>query len=213
MSKIYKHKLFPKPQSNSYDELQIDMESISYITTPRYAKQICDIICDTMKSIDMDVSESTILDCTSGVGGDIISFGNVFKHVIAYELDEKRFGMMSNNVNVYNLSNVTTINDNCFDSMYNVNFADVVYIDPPWGGKNYKNKENLILSMTDSNGVDYRMCDIVNNIFASNMNVSVIVMKLPNNYNLKNLYMNTKDIITSMTLYELRKMKVIVILK
>lgn len=216
--KIDYSRLFPKPPSGNYSNLKIDETAMMYITTPSYANQIKSIILECVKNMSknnkLNLKMMTIADCTSGAGGDIISFSKLFLHVVAFEMDENRFDMLTNNIDVYNLNNVTTINDNCFSSLFNINFADIVYIDPPWGGKSYKNKNNLILKMKDKYDNEYSMSDIINKIFTNkNMITSMIILKLPNNYDLSNLYYNTIDTVREIVMYQLKKMKIVVIYK
>ena len=59
---------------------------------------------------------------------------------------------------------------------------DVIYIDPPWGGKNYKYKENINLYL--SNIPIYTIC---NNLKG---NFKYLVLKVPYNFNLKNFKNN-----------------------
>ena len=58
---------------------------------------------------------NSIIDCTSGVGGDTISLASIFKTVIGVEIDNIRFDMLNNNINTYNLNNIITYNDSCLN--------------------------------------------------------------------------------------------------
>src|SRR6185312_13890532 len=127
-----------------------------------------------------------------------ISFGKTFGGVISIELDIERYDFLKTNVNVYGLKNVQVINGNCIDIIPKIQNVDVIYIDPPWGGKFYKYKQNLRLSLED-----IPLETLVQNFFESN-NPHVIALKLPKNYDLEYMYevLSHKHTIT---LYELKK--------
>lgn len=214
-------KLFLEPPEKNYKRLQIDRESISYITTPHNAITISwilrsnltsDINSDTNFSKDgtnsVDLSNITVFDGTSGVGGDTIVFGHAFGNVIGCEMDQNRFKMLQNNVNVYDLNNVTVVNDDCLKLVFDLNYLDVVYLDPPWGGKDYKKEECLTLTMGDKS-----IESIINDLMdpeKSRSNLKLIVLKLPKNYDIKYLYYSTKHDNTTLLMYELEKMLIMV---
>jgi tRNA G10 N-methylase Trm11 len=201
-------KLFLEPPEKNYKNLQIDRESISYITTPHNAIIVSWILRSNLDGNDLH--KLTIFDGTSGVGGDTIVFGHVFGSVIGCELDKNRFSMLQNNINVYDLSNVIVMNDDCLKLMFDLNFLDIVYLDPPWGGKSYKKEDNLTLSIGDMS-----VETIVNDLLdpeKSRSELKLIVLKLPKNYDIKHLYDTTKNAKreTTLLMYELEKMLIMV---
>lgn len=202
--------LFLEPPNNSYDKLLIDRESVSYITTPHNALTITWIIRSNLQSTDgkEDLADITVLDGTSGVGGDVIAFGHVFGSVIGFEIDRDRFRMLNNNVKVYELENVTVINEDCLKVMFDLNFVDVFYLDPPWGGRNYKKQSNLTLSIGNMS-----VEQIVHKLLTSEgsrSNPKLIVLKLPKNYDLEKLYYKTKNPNYILLKYNLEKMMIMV---
>lgn len=205
-NKIFKDKLFPLPPSNSYHNIHIDHESIAYITTPYYTTTITNIIRANIPS-NIIHNDITVFDGTACVGGDTIAFGNIFGTVISVEIDKKRFDMLKNNIEEYGLYNVVPINDNCISILKKINFIDIVYLDPPWGGKNYKSVDNIRLSISDTY-IDIIINDIVNNNIRAK--VKLIVLKLPKNYNIKQLYDLTKNVNIQILQYVLQKMLIIV---
>lgn len=194
------------PPSNDYNNVHIDYESISYITTPYNTNIITNIIRSNI-SPNIMYNDITIFDGTACVGGDTIAFGNVFGTVISVEIDKKRFQMLLKNVDEYGLFNVMPINDNCLSILSKINFIDIVYLDPPWGGKNYKSSTDIRLSISNKY-IDEIINDIVNNVIRSK--VKLIVLKLPKNYNIKQLYELTKHDDIQILQYTLKKMLIIV---
>ena len=120
-------KLFLEPP-NKYDikRLMIDRESISYITTPHNAITIGWILISNLNP-DENIRGLTVFDATAGAGGDTIAFGQRFGKVIGCELDEKRFNMLKNNVDVYDLSNITVVNENCLNLIFQLNYLDIIF--------------------------------------------------------------------------------------
>ena len=204
--KIFKDKLFPLPPNKSYQNIHIDYESVSYITTPHNTTIITNIIRANIPS-RIIYNNITIFDGTACVGGDTIAFGNIFGSVISVEIDKKRFVMLKNNIKTYNLYNVIPINDNCLYVLKKINFIDIVYLDPPWGGKNYKSSDNIRLSISNIY-IDTIINDITNNNIHAR--VKLIVLKLPKNYNIKQLYDLTKKDNIQILLYTLKKMLIVV---
>lgn len=201
---IYMNKLFPLPPNNNYNSLQIDEESIYFVTNPYDTEIIIKIIKNNMKDLD----NCCIFDATACVGGDTISFGKNFKSVISTEINKKRFDMLKNNLLVYELYNVIPVNCSFLDIITKINFIDVVYIDPPWGGSSYKQKTNIRLNI-DNVFID----DIINRLFDKkicNSNIKMVVLKIPKNYDIKTLYYNTKNNNIDMLKYDLKKMMIVI---
>jgi 16S rRNA G966 N2-methylase RsmD len=207
--KIIKNKLFPCPPDNNYENLMIDMESTSYVSTPYVSSVITGII-ESLIPGHIALDKLTIFDGTACVGGDTIALGRTFGSVIAAEIDETRYNMLVNNLNEFKLWNVIPINDDSLNLLYKINFIDVMYFDPPWGGKIYKYKNNLRLKIGDM-----YLDQIVNHVFDGKVksDVKMIVLKLPKNYNLYELYKKTNKSFITMYLYELNKMLIVVFKK
>ena len=204
--KLILNKLFPCPPNNNYNNLMIDDETVSYITTPYNSDIIVGII-DSLIPKYILRNDIRILDGTACVGGDSISFGKIFGSVISSEINIKRYKMLMNNLNVFQLFNVIPINDDFINIIKRINYIDIVYLDPPWGGKNYKYKHNLRLHLSN-----IYIDDIVNMIFDKNT-IKMIVLKLPKNYDFYNLYKLTKKPDITIIMYELQKMMIIVFTK
>ena len=155
----------------------------------------------------------TIFDGTSGVGGDLIAFAKDFDYVVGCELDNIRYKMLVNNVKIFDLEDKTTlINDDCLKIIYDLNFINIVYLDPPWGGKSYKQEKNLTLNIGETS-IDSIINNLVNpNISKSFINnkLKLIVLKLPKNYDIEHLYYSTKHHCLTLLMYKLEKMLIMV---
>ncbi|VBB18012.1 putative RNA methylase [Yasminevirus sp. GU-2018] len=206
--RVMYNKLFPLPPSKSYNNLMIDDEAVSFITTPANSETITAIIDSHIPDYVMR-SDITILDGTACVGGDSIAFGKNFGSVIASEIDEKRHYMLTNNLKEYELYNVVPVNTDCLKILKRVNFINIMYFDPPWGGKQYKEGTNLRLSIGDFY-VDELIDIVFDETKQPRSDVQMVVLKLPKNYDLYTLYNNTKHRDITLYLYDLPKMYVVV---
>lgn len=212
--KIILNILFPLPPSKTYNNLQIDDESVSYITTPGNSDIIASII-DSQIPRHIQRTDVNILDATACVGGDSISFGKMFGTVVSTEIDSKRYSMLVNNLKEFELANVIPINEDCMKAYRRLNFLDIIYFDPPWGGRSYRYEKDLHLTLGD-----VPIEDVINTIFNSDpsekmirSDIKMVVLKLPKNYDICYLYNSTKRVDTTMFMYDLPKMIVVVIKK
>jgi len=189
------------------EKLKIDKESICYISLREHAEQISIIITTHLIKAHIDPTTAIITDATAGVGGNTVSFGTHFLTVNAIEIDPLRASYLTNNVNVYSLRNVKIYNGDCTDMLKRIDNHNVVFIDPPWGGKAYKDHAALRLSLSD-----YSLEELCNMLLDKDKVKKVpdlIVLKLPTNYDIKHLYDSVKG--RSIYFYNLEKMHIIVI--
>jgi len=189
-------------------KLKIDDDSIHYISIREYADKITDIIKFYLSELDIDPDDATITDATAGVGGNTISFGMNFKKVNAIELDEQRSKYLVNNIDIYDLTNIDIYNDDSTKVLTKLDNHDVVFLDPPWGGKTYKNHEFLRLHLSD---VSIEMlCNGMMNKEWMKKCPAIIVYKLPINYDIKYFF---EHVNSSLIYYHnLKKMSLIVII-
>jgi predicted RNA methylase len=121
----------------------------------------------------------TILDGTGNIGGDTILFGLNFYTVHSIELDPDNFKALTHNVNLYKLKNVH-LHEGDTTELYKDYPSDILYLDPPWGGPDYKEKKELDLWL-GSHRLDIFLRDSVLSKEAL-WKPQWIVLKLPFNY-------------------------------
>jgi 16S rRNA G966 N2-methylase RsmD len=159
------------PSNN--DKILIDDVGKYSISKPDKANLIVQII----KKI-MNTTNLTITDGTACIGGDTLAFSETFDHVNSVELDKTRYDYLKHNMDVFGRKNITFYNDS-YINLYDKLKQDVIYLDPPWGGPDYKNKKYVKLSL--GNVPLEELCkDIIDNKLCK-----LIVLKLPFNYDLK----------------------------
>jgi 16S rRNA G966 N2-methylase RsmD len=232
-------RIFPQMKIfTNYGKLKIDDDSFSYITIREIAELISKIISYHLLQFNINPQKSTIIDYTSGVGGNVLSFSKYFLHVHAIEISVIRAEYLKNNIDVYGYKNIHVINESAID--YNENSIvklnpNVIFIDPPWGGADYKNLDVLTLKLGD-----VAIEDLIKNIIEkfsiyynnflenikepnerikitlNNYNNKLIVLKLPKNYDIEYFYkyiknINSKYYLLRTYLYILNKMLIIVV--
>ena len=184
------NKFFPNTQ---LEKIQYDTEGLYSITHYKDADYISQII----KNNFSNKLYLKILDGTGGLGGNTISFAKYFNHVTSFEINKERYEMLKNNIKLYNLNNVNTINDDSIKYILdNNNDYDIYFFDPPWGGPSYKNKEKISLKISN-----YKLYELANYL-----NNKLLIYKLPLNYDL-NEFSNY-----NYKLYELYKYYIIILL-
>ncbi len=204
----YKYKIFPYIENrDSFKKLKIDRESLNYISTRNVADEITKIIKFFLLERNIDPKNMIITDMTAGVGGDTISFARNFKSVNAVEINKTRSEYLQNNINVFNLTNVRIYNDDCIKIISNIDDHNIIYIDPPWGGKHYKFFNNLRLTV--SNLSLETICLMLLNKNVMKKIPQFIVLKLPKNYDIYHIYDSLKNY--NVYLYDIKKMFIIII--
>ena len=150
-----------------------------------------------------DYKDITITDATAGIGGNTISFMSNYGKVNAVEINETRFNYLKNNVNLYftrdNL-NVEFFNQDYLE-IYKKLEQDIIFFDPPWGGKDYKSNDNINLFLSNNNIIS--ICNDLKDY------TNLIVIKVPKNFNIKKF---TSDVnYKFLHIHKLNKMYILVI--
>jgi len=183
--------------------LQMDSIGEYSITLPKEADQISFII----KELDLLKGKTnvTITDATAGIGGNTLSFSTFFDKVNAIELDNIRYNYLINNLSTFNATNVSVFNDDMLNILSKLH-QDIIFIDPPWGGKNYKRKNKIRLRISD------RILEQICNAILENKIANVLALKLPFNYDFEYLYSSINLEFISILKYEISPRIVLVIL-
>ena len=136
-----------------------------------------------------------IVDATTSLGGNFLSFHKFFNNLIGIEVNKIRFDKLKDNFSKviftqnkkkYISDDIILINDSFITHIkYILSLCEkyeksVIFIDPPCGGKEYKEYDYLLLGL---HGIPMHI--IVQYIKNKTSNTTII-LKLPNNY----LYMS-----------------------
>jgi predicted RNA methylase len=166
--------LFPRKEGIDLNKLQTTEEGLYSITRRRDGYRII----KTIQFAIQGLHELIVTDATGCIGGDTLNLALVAKQVHSIEMNEANFKALQNNVEVYGLTNVQL---HFGDSTKIFDWdTDILYIDPPWGGKDYKQHKILDLYMTDK-----RLDIWLEELLIRKRRPSYIILKLPANYNFK----------------------------
>jgi len=174
--------MFPEKNGIDYSLLKLTPEGEYSITRRIDGKRI-------LKRISFLVGntyDKHITDLTGNVGGDTILFGMNFLTVNSIEYNQENFDALKHNVATYELDNVR-LHFGDSTQIYNWQ-TDILYIDAPWGGPNYKEKEELDLYL----GTE-RVDSFVNYVLDQIWKPKYIFLKVPRNYNFKR-FENMKNV-------------------
>ena len=189
----------------------LNSELKTYSTPISDSKKIIKIIESFCADINKELKNLTIIDATGGGGGDSISFCKEFMNVISIEYNKETFEILKNNINCYNFTNIHIINDDSLKIIPKITHHDIIYIDPPWGGSDYKNHKKLNLEFGSL------PLEKVISIFFDEKEMAcipfIIVLKLPLNYNMEKMYNLLDPLDLQIHLYNLKKKNICVIKK
>lgn len=165
---------FPCPDREIKNIVSLDTDvknPISDLTIDEYKKW-------NNKSPDKKMSQLVITEMTAGVGGNVLNFAKYFKYVNAIEIDTVRYNYLRKNIELYEYNNVNCYNEDSVSLLIEKDDIgqDIIFFDPPWGGKDYKLHVNLRLKFGQ-----FSIENVCKILFQRSDN-KMIVMKLPNNY-------------------------------
>ena len=162
--------IFNNINNDIYKKLNFTSDSIYSSSKIKGSLKLIDIILKTTDN-NLDI---TITDGTANIGTDSIHMANIFKHVNAIEYIKVNYDALKKNIEVLNEKK----NMNSYSGDTNILIKDLeqdlIYIDAPWGGRNYKDHDKLKLYLGDVEILDF---------YLSNREKSkYFIFKVPYNY-------------------------------
>lgn len=162
---------FPYESSLNYKLLKITNIGLYSVAKPSLAEKICRIIRNDIKDTSV-----IITDALANVGGMTLVFAKYFKYVNACEIVKVHSEFLINNLKLYHLQNKVNVINNDYINIMKLLKQDVIFFDPPWGGKDYKLYNSIDLGINNVN-----IIDIINNLLD---NTRYIFIRVPYNYKL-----------------------------
>ena len=158
-----------------------------YSITKYYdAEWISNIIIDFLKIYNINTYNVNIIDATSGIGGNTISFSKYFLKVYSIEINNIHYNVLNSNLEALSINNVITYNNNFLDIIYDIkNKSNIFFFDPPWGGKIYKNYNYFNLKIGK-----LQLYTVINILYENNF--KYVILKAPFNLNISILHNNIK---------------------
>ena len=172
---------------NNNKTLQITDKGLYSITKSNDAIWITNLILKFIKNeTTLHPKNTTIIDSTSGIGGNSINFAKYFNKVNSVEINEIHYNVLKNNINALNIKNINIYHNN-FLNLINANklHGDIFFIDPPWGGKSYKSFKYFFLKIGK-----LPLINVLNILYENKF--KYVVLKAPYNLNISLLVGSTK---------------------
>ena len=172
----YAKLIFENLQLEQFNKLLFTDESIYSSSKVEGSKLLKKIIFENLKDENI-----TITDGTANIGTDSIYLSNYFKNINSVEISNINYQALTNNINVFKTNNIKPILGDILNEINNLH-QDVIYIDAPWGGRNYKKNDNMKLFLGNMEILDFYK-EFKNK-------AKIFVFKIPYNYNFEYLKNN-----------------------
>ena len=168
-------KLFPP--TTRPEELVMDHEAAWSISTPAMMKLIIDCIHEYVGS----TADFIIVDATANVGGSAIALAGVCREVIAVEISPNTFEMLKNNISLYDCADkIRPVLGNYLEIGAEMK-CDLVFVDPPWGGVDYRTEKKNSLFLLDGAGRQVSMEELAKEV-VSKTGARWLAIKAPGGY-------------------------------
>jgi adenine-specific DNA methylase len=155
-------------ENSDMKRLKLDTTSLYSITPYKYSVIIPKLIKEHTGTGDI-----IITDACACIGADTITFCKNFKKINAIELCPDRFGFLKENLELFGFKNYRLYNN---DALKIIKFLkqDLIYLDMPWSGRDYKNFKEIDLYLSGLRS--YEICNLLKDY------TKYIVLKVPNNF-------------------------------
>jgi len=160
-------------------QLQAD-EVALYSITPANDANTMSVLCANLPGMRDLGRKPVITDGCACVGGNVLSFAlsGLFANVNAVELDRSRASMLEHNVSVIRARAETPVNifTGSYTELLHTLSQDIVFLDPPWGGPEYKQQKTVNLFLGEKH-----LADVVHDLH-SDSQTKYVVWKAPTNF-------------------------------
>jgi len=180
-SSRFDERLLTEETSIDFRKFHTNEESQYSSLLPKHVKQVEIVFKNWFNVIKKDI---LIIDSTSHIGVDSIHFANMFtkSKIHSYEINKDTFDLLEKNIKVFKKQEqIEAFNDSFLNA--SIDKAYFIYIDAPWGGKNYKDtamgKFELYLDNINIKEIARRLL--------VNKKTKTVVLKVPDNYNFSDL--------------------------
>lgn len=176
----FANNIFDNLTNNKYTKLKFTLDSIYSSSKITGSNRLIDIILKTVNRKDI-----VITDGTANIGTDTIKLANTFSKVNSIEISKLNFEALKNNTSVLNdKKNINLYNGDTNKIIKSLK-QDIIYIDAPWGGRNYKENDKMKLYLGDVEIMDF---------YLNNKDrAEYFIFKIPYNYDFNYLTSKISD--------------------
>jgi len=182
-------RFFPMIDADILSKLRISKEALYSLTPPQQAEYTFEII---QRYYPLsEIGRMTILETNGGFGGNTLIFAKYFGRVVFVELDQQHMEIAKHNLKLLSpeydsiefiRGDVKSMLD--FEAktqypdtrIFGKEVPEVVFVDPEWGGLDYKKVRKLDLKIS---GVNIRV--LIQKMF--DLGAKLVLVKVPLNYN------------------------------
>jgi hypothetical protein len=168
-----KEYLFADHEPEVRARLQVDDVALYSVTPSWMTRQIRAVLLEKVGP------DARITDGTACVGGDTMAFAAVFAHVTAVESHPGRAAMLVENIAAAGLAGKVTVLQADFVNVGGCWEQDVVYLDAPWGGPEYRHAAAVDLFL-EHNGTQVPLSEVCARVWPR---TRIIALKVPVNFN------------------------------
>jgi len=131
-------KFLPKTIRN---QIKLDDEALYSVTDQQTADKI------TSELLKFVPANAVVTDGTACVGGNTFSFSRSFRFVNAVELEPIKYKYLKHNMNLLGVDNIACYKGDILEYVSMLE-QSLLFLDPPWGGPEYKTKHTVELSLS-----------------------------------------------------------------
>lgn len=161
------------------DQLQADDVAL-YSITPANDANTMSMLCARLPGMQDLGRKPVITDGCACVGGNVLSFAlsGLFAEVNAVEFDGSRARMLEHNMEVIRARAKIPVNilTGSYTELMHTLSQDIVFLDPPWGGPDYKQQKSVELFLGEKH-----LADVVYDLH-SDSQTKYVVWKAPTNF-------------------------------
>jgi hypothetical protein len=144
-----------------------------------------EFLLEVLKMYFSDLKQLIITDATACIGGNARMFVGKFRHVNIVDISKIHIDILKNNFKVLGLNRMAST-----FSIYNNNYLsigaslkqDIVFLDVPWGGVDYRLQKNKDLFLFDSKNNPVSLSDLIHEKLYSH--AKMVIIKVPNTYDI-----------------------------
>jgi 16S rRNA G966 N2-methylase RsmD len=164
--------------------MEVDETGLFSVTSGKWGSAMTNILswCCQQVHWGRPPEEQTVIDLTASVGGMTLALAKNFARVIAVEIDSHRAALCQENMIRHGVDNkVEVINRDAMELIPQLrqNCAVMVFVDPPWGGINYKRERRQVLTMGQ-----WTLEEVLQQL-AKHLSPGMVGVRLPVNFDLE----------------------------
>lgn len=135
---VYLQSAAPQPRADR--RMAVDETGLFSLAASRWSTAMANALafhCRT--TLGTDPAATVALDLTASVGGVSLGLARVFARVVAIEIDPHRAGLCRQNMRKHGVDRTVEVrNVDAVRELEALPPRSVVFLDPPWGGHDYK---------------------------------------------------------------------------